>query len=403
MTPSTVPGIIAWPLIVFMTAVLIGRYRWCNHNLYEKYFNRTLTFLLVAQILREHLVQNILVGTAFMTSPGMWQLGSAALAYSFTEFIGFTLLWSGNSEVDTRRKHRYYRVASVFFAAGLFISGSRARLNSVSFELMHGWGSMVNLSCMTAMLLVLATQVIRNSLRELHRLSRRRERWVALNTLSMGIVGVGIVLHEFVLHTLDQLGWTNTAAYRQETHQFGLFFAISAPFVVAAVPLAMKLICSLGLDPISRSWCQLQPLRQAMRAVAPECIFGFADEPGRGKSALQLHHTVIEIRDAILRLRPYVRAIPAHDLSCFLGGPNAVPPRDHGSALAALRLVYAARAKAAGSTVDDHLDVDSAAIVASRAATLEEEAAELIRLAKWWPTACAATESAANTKASSAI
>lgn len=97
MSSSTVPGILAWPLIVFMTLVLIGRYRWCNSNLYEKYFNSTLAFLLLAQLLREHLVQNVLVRTAFMTTPGTWQLGTAVLSYSYAEFIGFTLLWSGLS------------------------------------------------------------------------------------------------------------------------------------------------------------------------------------------------------------------------------------------------------------------------------------------------------------------
>ncbi|KAA1250320.1 hypothetical protein F0Q45_10295 [Mycobacterium simiae] len=403
MTASTVPGIIAWPLIGLMTLVLVGRYRWFNTNLYEKYFNRTLAFLLVAQILREHIVQNIFVGTAFMTSPGTWQLGSAVLAYSFSEFVGFTLLWSGNSEADTRRKHRYYRLAAALLAAGLFISGSRARLDQVSFELMHGWDSMVVLSCMTAMLMVLAAQVIWNSLRELRILRRRRERWIALSTLSMGLVGAGVVLHEAGLHTLDQLGWTNTGDYRRDSHAAGLFFAIWAPFVIAAVPLGMKLLGSLGLDPISRSWCKLQPLRQAMRTVVPECVFGFDDEPGRGKSALQLHHSVVEIRDAILRLRPYVPAIPDHDLSCFLDEPNAVPAHDHDAALAALRLAHAARAKAAGIIVD-RLDIDAAPlVVASQAKTLDEEAAELVKLAKWWPAAYAATQSAATTKASPTI
>ncbi|ETW22633.1 hypothetical protein MGAST_18975 [Mycobacterium gastri 'Wayne'] len=31
-------------------------------------------------------------------------------------------------------------------------------------------------------------------------------------------------------------------------------------------------------------------------------------------------------------------------------------------------------------------------MVESRAATLEEETAELLKLAKWWPAACASTE-----------
>lgn len=393
MIASTVPGIIAWPLIIFMMVVLAGRYWFFNNNLYERYFNNTLAFLLAAQILREHVVQDILVKAPFITLPVMWQFSSAVMAYSFTEFIGFSLLWSGLSENNTRRKHRYYRLVAAFLAAGLWISGSPARRDKISFEELHGWGSMANLFCMIAMLLVLASHLIWNSRRELRTVGSRRERLIALSTLAMGVIGVGVVLHEAVLHTLDQLGWTETSAYRRDAHAATLFFGILAPFTIAAVPLARKLLGALGLDPTTRSWRKLQPLRQAMRTVVPECIFTSTDdEAGPIKSAVQLHHTVVEIRDAILRLRPYHRVIPDDDVIRFLGQPHAIPPRERGAAIQALRLVYAARTKAAGITVDP-ADVDSAAlIVASRATTLEEEAAELITLAKWWPAAYAATE-----------
>jgi hypothetical protein len=146
----------------------------------------------------------------------------------------------------------------------------------------------------------------------------------------------------------------------------------------------------------------LQPLRQALRTVVPECAFDTDGDSGRRKSELQLHHTVVEIRDAILGLRPYFREMPDLDLVRFLAKPHAVPARDHDAAIAALRLAHAARAKASGAAPEP-LAVNSALIVASRAATLHQEAAELVTLAKWWPAARAATEhvveSAANTKA----
>ena len=407
MTSSIVPGIIAWPLIVFMTVVVVGRYRWFNSNLYERYFNNTLAFLLVAQVLREHLVENMLVRTFAVTMAGTWQLGAAVLGYSLTELMGFILLWSGMSESETRRKHRYYRLAGALLVAGLLICGTRARLADEPLEFTRGWESLTTLSCLTTMMMVLATRVIWNSLRELRTVSSRRERWIALSLLAMGLLAVGVVLKEAALQIFDQLGWTHTAAYRQQSHAALLFFVILAPFVIAVVPLAMKLLGFFGLDPITRSWYKLQPLRQAMRTVVPECVFDFDDdEPGRRKSKLQLHHTVVEIRDAILGLRPYFREVPDHDLIRFLDEPNAVPARDHDAVIAALRLAHAARAKAAGITPEP-LDVDSALIVTSRAATLEQEAAELVTLAKWWPAAYAAiediTESAVTRKASSTI
>ncbi len=403
MTSSSVPGIIAWPLIVFMTLVLVARYRWFNNNLCARYFNNMLGFMLVAQVLREHLVQNMLVRTSFVSMAGTWQLSAAVLGYSYTELIGFSLLWSGMSEAETRRKHRYYRLAAVLLVAGLLISGTRARRANEPLEFTSGWESLTTLSCLTTMEVVLATRVIWNSLRELRTVSSRRERWIALSFLAMGLVAIVIVLQEATLQIFDQLGWTHTAKYRQQSHAGGLFFGLLAPFVIAALPLATKQLGFFGLDPITRSWRKLQPMRQAMRIVVPEYVFDFDDDdPGRRKSQLQLHQTVIEIRDAVVRLRLYFREIPDHDRTRFLDGPNAVPVRDRDAAIASLRLAHAARAKAAGIMLVP-LEVDSALIVASRAATLEEEAAELMALAKWWPAACAATEdigeSAVNTKA----
>ena len=101
---------------------------------------------------------------------------------------------------------------------------------------------MATLTCLTTMLMVLATRVIWNSLRELRTVSSRRERWIALSLLAMGLLAVGVVLKEAALQIFDQLGWTHTADYRQQSHAAVLFFVILAPFVIAAVPLAMKLL-----------------------------------------------------------------------------------------------------------------------------------------------------------------
>lgn len=398
------PGIIAWPLIAFMMLVVVGRYRWCNGNLYEKYFNSTLAFMLLAQLLREHLVQDVFVRTSFMTLPGTWQLGTAVLSYSYSEFIGFALLWSGMSEAETRRKHKYYRLAGALLAVGLLVFGTRARMAAQSLEFTVGWDSVTTLICFTAMPMALVARVIWNSLRELQIADRRRERLIAISTLSMGLTAVVTALYEAALELSDRLGWTQTADFRQQFHASCFFYMIFSLFVIAPVPLVMKLHHSLGLDHISRGWRELQPLRQAMRVVVPESVFKPDDDKcGRRKTELQLHQTVVEIRDAILGLRPYFRELPDEGLLHFLTSPHKVPARDHEAAVSALRLAYAARAKAAGAAREPAA-VDSTSIVASGAATLRQEAAELTMLAKWWPAAYAAAEQAigSETKASSA-
>ena len=122
------------------------------------------------------------------------------------------------SEVETRRKHRYYRLGGVIFVAGLLISGSRARIAEEPIELMVGWDSVATLCCLSTMLMILAVRMIWHSLRELRIASRRRERLIAISTLSLGLMGVVTAVQEAALQIFDQLGWTHTAEYRQQSH-----------------------------------------------------------------------------------------------------------------------------------------------------------------------------------------
>lgn len=388
MIASTVPGFIAWPLLGFMVLVLVGRLHWCDNNLYERYFNNTLVFLMLAQLLREHVVQNLLVRSSLLTLPGTWQLGTAVLSYSFTEFLGFTQLWSGRPESETRRRQTYYRLAALFLIVGFLVFGSRARNAAEPIEFLRGWDFVATLTCSMAMLVFLAARLIWNSVRELRKATRRRERLIAACTLAMGLAGILTVFQEAALQITDWIGWTHTAAYRQQYHASGLFYLIFSVFATAAVPLGVKLIGVLGLDRISRSWCALQPLRQAMRATVPECAFDRElEQPGRRKTELQLHHTVVEIRDALLRLRPYLRETPPADLARFAADHNTAPTD---AAITALRLAQAARRRDAGA-IYGPLDFEAELIARTRAATLEDEAAHLVELARWWPAAYAWT------------
>ncbi|MDP7739698.1 hypothetical protein QXL92_33770 [Mycobacterium paragordonae] len=97
---------------------------------------------------------------------------------------------------------------------------------------------------------------------------------------------------------------------------------------------------------------------------------------------------VIEIRDSILQLRPYFDNIDPDEQAAFLAS-SKVPAVDHSAAIQALHLAHAARAKAAGCTPKP---VDIAPAVRSRSTTLDEEAAELLKLTKWWAPAWAATQ-----------
>ena len=187
----------------------------------------------------------------------------------------------------------------------------------------------------------------------------------------------------------DQLGWTHTIEFRLWLHSSEFFWLAVVVYLLGAVPLAVRLHAYLGLDRISRTWTRLQPLRLSMTAVVPESRFDLGYDDRRiQKTTLQLHQTIIEIRDAILQLRPYVRDIAPHEWPRLLK-PLSVPTHERGAAAQALQLAHAARTKAAGATPEPR---NMTQIVRSRSATLDEEAAELLALAKWWTPACVATE-----------
>ena len=153
---------------------------------------------------------------------------------------------------------------------------------------------------------------------------------------------------------------------------------------MAAIPCARALSAVAGFDPISRCWRQLQPLRSDLTTAVPASAFELAESsPQRRKTVLQLHQTTIEIRDGMLQLRPYFQASSAALTNDFLKS-NEVSEADVEYAQHAIELAVAIQAKAAGA---QPAAIDSGFVVRSRSNNLREEAAELVKLSRWWPQA----------------
>lgn len=391
---STVPGIVAWPVITFMVILLAARFRWCRTNLYDTYFTNLMAFIMLAQLLREHDAEVILSRSSLMTVTTAQQLAFGAMIFASAEMIGFTMLWKRLSPVQTRRDHRYYRLAAVILCAAYLAAATRARVAGQTLEVSGGWDGILAWSFYLTMVLVLAARVTWMFAAELTKITHNREFLLAFGGLLLGIVTAAVSMEALALAVTDQLGWTNTVNFRLRFHGFEFFYEALLVFLLGAVPLAVKMLSHLGLDPTSRTWNRLQPLRLGMTAAFPESSFNIEHEDQRSqKTTLQLHQTVIEIRDATLRLRPYFHDTAGRELAAFLTA-HSVPTREHAAATHAFQLAHAARAKTAGAIP---AAPDIAPIVRSRATTLDEEAADLLTLAKWWHPAYAATERLAST------
>lgn len=382
---STVPAIIAWPVIVCMVILLAVRYRLCNTNLYESYFNNLMAWVLVAQLLREHYVEDALSRHSIMSVTTAQQLGFAAMVFASTELIGFTMVWTGLSPAETRRRQRYYRVAALVSCVAFLAAATRARDSGQTLEVSGGWDAVLAWGFYLLMLLVMTARFVRMFASELAKTTQKRELMLAAGGLALGIVTAAGCLEALVSAVTDQLGWTHTVEFRLWFHGFEFFCIAVFVFILGAVPLVVKLLSYLGLDRVSRTWKLLQPLRLAMTAVVPESSFDLGYDERRSQIArLQLHQTVIEIRDAMLQLRPYFQEVDPQDL------PRLRPRgRQREAATLALRLAYAARAKSVGAVP---ARAEAAPIGSSRATTLDEEARELLNVARWWPAACAAAQ-----------
>lgn len=388
---STVPSIIAWPVITIMVMVLAARFRWCRANLYEIYFNNVMAWLLLGQLLRERQIETVLSRSALMTFTTAQQLSCVAMILACGEFIGFTMLWNRSSPEQTRHSHRYYPLAAVALSVAFVAAGTRARVAGQTFEVSGGWDAVLALSLYLTMIVILVTRLLWMFVSELISATERRELLLAAAGILAVVATAAACLEALVLAVSDQLGWTHTVGFRERVHGSEFLWMALVVYLFGAVPLAVRLHSCLGLDGISRTWDRLQPLRLSMTAVVPESSFEIEHDDRRfQKTTLQLHQTVIEIRDAILQLRHYVRETAPQELAHFLQA-YAVPPSEHGSATNAFELAHAAKAKAAGH---GQKTPDQALFVSSRSTSLREEAADLLALAKWWTPAWAATETA---------
>lgn len=386
---STIPGMIAWPVIAFMAILLAARFMWCRANLYDTYFNNVLAWLMLAQLLQRREVQAALSRSALVTVTAAQQLSLVATDLACVELIGFTMVWERVSPVETRRRHRRYRLAAVAVCIAFLAAGTHARVVGKPLEVSGGWGTIFALIFYLAPIAVMLARLTWVFGSELRKATDKREFLVAAAMLLAVVVTAVGCSEAVVLAVTDRLGWTNTVKFQLWLHGSEFLWQALVVYLFGAVPLVVRVHSQLGLDRISRTWKSLQPLRLSMTAQVPECSFGLEQDDRRlHKTNLQLHQTVIEIRDAILQLRCYVGNSSPDELARFLAA-HSVPADERDAATQAFQLARAARAKSAGNKPETPA---KAWVVRSRPASLVEEAADLLTLAKWWTPAYAAAE-----------
>ncbi|WP_195166744.1 DUF6545 domain-containing protein [Mycobacteroides abscessus] len=381
---SSVPGWLAWPLVVAMAAVIAVRYRWFNTTLYDTYFNNTLLLMLIAQLLRERVAEDLLDRNRLLGITAAQHLSLLLVFFMAGEFMGFITRWSGLSPEQTRARHRYHRLAATVLAAAFFAVTTRARIHGQLLEVSGGWDNVIAWGLYAVLPVALAMQIISMCMREIRRPdAKQRERIVAGSAIPIAVaIGITTTVAMF-LELFEELGWAHTLDYRLTTHAYIFFWEAIGTAAVAAIPIVLAVVAYLGWDSTSRMWCRLQRIRSDMLTAVSDAGFEIAfNSCGRRKTALELHQTTVQIRDAILRLRPYYPGLGGTESAAFLR-EYSVPPKQNAEAVAALQLAAAVRAKEGGVGPS----TEATEIVRSRSTTLDEETRELLALSRWWPRA----------------
>lgn len=381
---SSVPGWLAWPLVVAMAAVIAVRYRWFNTTLYDTYFNNTLLLMLIAQLLRERVAEDLLDRNRLLSITAAQHLSLLLVFFMAGEFMGFITRWSGLSPEQTRARHRYHRLAATVLAAAFFAVTTRARIHGQLLEVSGGWDNVIAWGLYAVLPVALAMQIISMCMREIRRPdAKQRERIVAGSAIPIAVaIGITTTVAMF-LELFEELGWAHTLDYRLTTHAYIFFWEAIGTAAVAAIPIVLAVVAYLGWDSTSRMWCRLQRIRSDMLTAVSDAGFEIAfNSCGRRKTALELHQTTVQIRDAILRLRPYYPGLGGTESAAFLR-EYSVPPKQNAEAVAALQLAAAVRAKEGGVGPS----TEATEIVRSRSTTLDEETRELLAISRWWPRA----------------
>lgn len=389
---TTVPAAITWPLLALMAVIVVVRYAFFRSSSYERYLNRTLSLLLLANLLREPVIDSYLIESGLLTIADAQQISLVLLIFACTEFMGFVTVWannhSGASSEGVRRRHFYHRVAAAVLAAAFIAAGTPARNAGQTLEQFGGWTSVTAWVFDTTIYVAMATMLIRMVHKELIRPdAHRNERLVAVAGYTIAISIIITCVEAVALNVFENLNWLHSVDFRLKLHGSCIFWESTLAIVLGTVPVVLALNARVGWDATSRNWRRLQPLKESMIEAVPSVAFELQSRAsGRQKTSLDLHQVTVQIRDAILRLRGYVTGIDDDHIADHLRR-WAVPEEQRDAAAQALRLAWAINAKNSGV---DPTPLDTSTIVQSRSTTLEEETAELLRLATWWPEAQAA-------------
>ncbi|MBV0920601.1 MAB_1171c family putative transporter [Mycobacteroides chelonae] len=378
---SSLPSFISWPVLACFVLVLAFRLRWLSTGFAARHRNRVLIFVAVTQLTAEPAVQHLLSVAVPCPETSLSQIPFALLLLISPELIGFLAMIDGTDEALLARGYHQYRVATFITIAilGVIATGPRIRHQPIALA---GDNSEIFAALLWSVLSITAAATIFRLLVEI----LRRPRHTAAQRIIVGeLIALGIAtclpgLTILTLALLERLGLAHTLIVRQTIYSHAAFLALLAALPLALGPCLAAAQALLHRDTNGRTWRKLQPLWADLTTAYPHTILNAPPQRFQPVTDFQLHRIVVEIRDALLQLTPYITKPTTAD-RLHLTQTHSPDACTDPNALHALQI---AKAITHRTTTDTSPAGHTPLSVTT---TREEEMAQLSDLATWWPIA----------------
>ncbi|MGW4325542.1 MAB_1171c family putative transporter [Nocardia sp. NPDC004573] len=368
---SPLPGVIAWPVIGYATVLIAGRLLLCRDTIADQFLNRIFLWCLLSLLLFR------CTWTSGVTSLAQL-LALGCLVMMSMYILGLAQFWDADSDVAAIwRRQRTYCYMAVVAAVAILVAGAHARAAGRSVDIGLGLHGMVLGIAFGVPMAVCASTLMCAGLRELRRSELATERIFCFAQIACCTF---ILTNQAVSTTQALTGWPDLGPQLPRVEFITVVcFLISMTF--AAVPLGTWLIESGGLDRSGRACRRLQPLWRDLTAAVPEIVLSpDTDAPSRTIPDTRLLRMTVEIRDALLHLRPY---FPEElDGSSTKGGLSHSGVADY-----ARRLALAVQVRQAGGPPTSSEAIPQ---LSSAARNFDTDLRYLLDLAQAWPHARAA-------------
>ncbi|MGW4740333.1 MAB_1171c family putative transporter [Nocardia xishanensis] len=374
---SPIPGVVAWAAIGYVSILLMVRFWLGGGAVIDRLVNHTGLWSIATLLVYRWASTPTIDDPANQLAMG-GVLMTATYQYSIGRLVG------ADSEPDTIWRHqRNVALFAVVATASMVLAATSAKYSGRPVDLrLAGVGLGIGCAFAVPYNTFVLTRTLLGPLRDVD--TPRAARVVCVVLIGSNAVLCGaLALWLFQPAT----AWPDGPQASLVQAAFTLWVATNT--TLHAIPLVAELTLRAGMDRATRTCRRLLPLWRDLTAAVPQIVMP-ADTRHGSDPATRLLRMTVEIRDAMLHLGPYLP--PETDET----QRNTVRAREPDRDLAdyAHRLIRAAQARKAGLPPAGTSAPPPMPVVAH---DFDTELAHLIDLARVWPQATAAVESADRT------